>query len=1235
MFPPSTFPTISLGTPANLTSTTSAFPPLPPPADVNSVLTAIRNSSSPYNEIRQPSEALLQQWSDSYVHLYYRYASDFMICLLHIIDWEASSNSNTNYAAAAGGGIIEDSSRLLAGILLKNCIHKAFSIPLDSLLQMTASDAATSFRDNSNANNESTMELLPSPHIIQQLLNERIVVRQTLPKLLFSESRIGGAAAGCSSNNAILIVHLQLALSNIALFDFPKGWPSLLDDLMNVVVNGGLGGGGARLGSYSSNGMVRVRAIKTLRLCLSSIRQRKIILHKGGVGGGGRGGLAGGRPQNPPIMDMRHLETMIGEAVRERQAIYMKACTIFDVLAEGIVQHAQLAVTGGGSGGGGVSDDIHSAWLTECVLATSHIKCMTELFPMMEIELVQPDPRPAVRSLLDNLTQICLAVKPYPYVFIPPTLVGISSIQQEMTIQMDKLYRSTLVCCMSSIRHHPELFAAQIPNMLPTVVEPILTLDGRVLQSMPVKRLINMTSFILMVLRCALYDVKRCDRSGVHSNAVLSMLMGRNGGVSGGDDGSSRNNDPALMAARETFTALLAEGTIERLIECIVGKFLMLQPHEVEEWESDPEGRFETDLAEEAMHDPQNTKHCGGSLLKTIMHIETDRAAESLLDLTQRVFQQLPQDDINAMLSREACYRALEVCHDAMIGGGKRRLSFSDLFQADLLPILQTDLSEDSPVGMRVIQARAVTLTKAHAQSLTAEEFDLAFRSIARLMAAPDLVTSLCASKSIDHLALISIQDREEGENPKLVAVRRHSVFALGNAFALANRAESEECLRVVLMCVSAMVEVNGVYLEPVLHAIAEQLPPLWERAGDSVPIHSCLLSVLNHLIMKMGFESVENSHVQAVLFPLLDYCTDINVINRAETLLEDGLRLWLVTLLSSKVASMGPRLTSMLPRLEMILRAGLEPHLSLKVLQFNAILLGKQVIEPLEDFLRELLVTLTSRVFAKSNKKDGEVDDEIEMEDLRNPCSGSTTSKERDVGNMRVAFAALNFATVLMQLFPDLGYSISFPAIRNMILYISGVSRNEYRRLSDALTVPLLEAAFSAFCRVVWINPNSLDEIFTQQDDDDSNERDIKITSLVSSWLREVSSVSLTTLMSKKAQTIMFIDRKSAALSLCSAVCHSSTVARVVGEDVVKFTQRLIEAEARSKVTIDEFVEVACGTTRHVVGDGPLGDAANMTAEILKSDPLMTVSLKEALYNAEKAAMAALGASSNQQQSM
>jgi hypothetical protein len=62
---------------------------------------------------------------------------------------------------------------------------------------------------------------------------------------------------------------------------------------------------------------------------------------------------------------------------------------------------------------------------------------------------------------------------------------------------------------------------------------------------------------------------------------------------------------------------------------------------------------------------------------------------------------------------------------------------------------------------------------------------------------------------------------------------------------------------------------------------------------------------------MKMGYGTVENAHVQKVLFPLLDYCTDISVVNRAETLLEDGLRLWLVTLVSSRLETMGPSLNN------------------------------------------------------------------------------------------------------------------------------------------------------------------------------------------------------------------------------------------------------------------------------------------------------------------------------------
>eukprot|EP00984_Skeletonema_dohrnii_P015107 scaffold6469_cov99-Skeletonema_dohrnii-CCMP3373.AAC.1 len=1177
---------MSLGSPANLTSPSQQQqPPPPPPANVNSVLTAIRNSSSPNNTIRHPSERVLQQWSDSYLH---HHTCNYLTSLLYIIDWESST---------AGAGVVEESSRLMAAILFKNCVPKAFSVPIDSLLEEVTT----------NENDTAALRVF-----IDQLRHERNVIRQTLPNLLFR-----ARTDNSNNNDKTLMLHLQLALSNIALFDFPTGWPTLLEELMHVVKNGSGGGGATAIGGGDdTTGMmmiVRVRAIQALRMCLSSIRHRKIVVQKG-RGGGRRGGR---QQQQHPMMDMRHLESMIGKAVHERKEVHRMACNIFDGLAEGIVQHAQLAVTGGSSssGVGQEGDAACTAWQMECKLATQYIKCMTEVIPMLEIEqVVHSDPRvPAVRSLLDNLTQICQAVKAYPFVSTPSTLMGVSSsIKQEMTMQMDKLYRATLTCCMNSMKYQPQLFATQITAVLPSVVEPILTLDEAVLQSMPVKRLIVMTSFIQMVLRCALYDERRKDRLG-NKNAVLSMLMGRKGGGGGGNDesgdGSNPNNDPAVIAARETVTALLAEGTIERLIECIVGKFLMLHPDEVEEWESDPEGRYETDLAEEAMLDAASPRHCGGALLMTLMNVETDRVAKTLLDLTQRVFQQLPQDDVNSMLSREACYRALELCHNSMIAKGKRRLNFSDWFQAELLPILQTELADNSPVAMRAMQARAVTLTQAYSRSLKGEEFDAAFQSIAKLMAAPDLVTALCASRCIDYLAILSVQERESGEDsPQLLAVRSHSVFALGNAFALANRAESEECLRVILMCVSALVEANGVYLEPVLQAIAEQLPPLWERAGDSVPIHSCLLSVLTHLIMKMGYSTVENSHVQAVLFPLLDYCTDINVVNRAETLLEDGLRLWLVTLLSSRVATMGSKLTSMLPRLEMILRSGLEPHLSLKVLQFNSILLGKQVVEPLGDFLRELLVTLTSRVHVKAKGNSDEMEDD--------GGNGGVGSKEKDVGTMRDAIAALSFADILMQLFPDLGYNISSPAIGKVISYICSGSENG-QRLS--VTMPLLEVSLSAFGRMVWINPNSFDEVFTQQNADPS-QREMKIAALVKTWLGVVTSVSLATMISKKAQTIRFIDQKGAALSLCSAICRSPTLSRVAGADIVEFTRQLLEVEARGNISTESVVEVACGATRQVVGDGPLGDAANMTAEMLKLDPLLTVSLKEALDNAEKA---------------
>eukprot|EP00581_Thalassiosira_minuscula_P010946 CAMPEP_0183713024 /NCGR_PEP_ID=MMETSP0737-20130205/8028_1 /TAXON_ID=385413 /ORGANISM="Thalassiosira miniscula, Strain CCMP1093" /LENGTH=1154 /DNA_ID=CAMNT_0025941773 /DNA_START=175 /DNA_END=3639 /DNA_ORIENTATION=- len=1145
-FHPSTFPTMSLGAPANLaaSSNNETMPP-PPAADPSSVLSAIHSCSSHDASIRRPAEEQLQQWENAYLG---GHAAGYLTSLISIVDSSSSSSPAST---------VDDSGRLLAAILLKNGILKAFCVPIEEDVNNTTSEERVQF---------------------ERMGQERSLVRSRLPALLFHET------------NATCALHLQLALSNIALFDFPKSWPSLLEDLVSVATSGQFGGGAV---SPEHAMTIRLRAIKTLRLCLQSIRQRRVVVPKSSVklGGGAKSGMG------HPMMNMGNLGSIIGKAVNERKEMHGKACSIFAAVAEGIVNHAQGAVTG--SDNGSVSD-AYLAWQTGSQLAVGYIKCMTELVPMIEIGNINADPRtPAVRKLLESLAQICEAVKVYPAAALPPPLgnlshVPITSVLQEYTMKMDKIYRATLICSMTSIRYLPQLFAPQIALLLPAVVEPILTLDSTVLQTMPVKRLMMMTSIVRAVLTCTLYDEKRKGLlSSSKKNAVLSMLMGGTAGGNNNDDATNNpNEDPGVIEAQKTVTALLAEGTIERLVESLVGKFLRLNEEELEEWEDDPEGRYETDLAEKSLLELDSPRHCGGALLSTLMNRETDRVAQTLLELTQRVYQQLPADDVNGMLSREACYRALELCHVAMVSGGQRRLNFSDWFNSELRPILQTDLAENSHVAMRAMQARAVQVVQRYSTSLKPEEFGVSFQSIARLMAAPDLVTCFCSARCINHLALLHVKGTEE--SAQLTSVREHSVFALGNAFALAHRSESEECLRVILMCVSALVESNGLYLEPVLQAIAEQLPGLWEKAKDSVPIHSCLLSVLNHLIMKMGASTVENSHVQTVLFPLLDYCTDISVVNRAETLLEDGLRLWLVTVVSSRVAAMGPSLTNMLPRLEAILRSGLEPHLSLKVLQYNAILLGPQVVEPLASVLRDMLVNLTSCIHAEQKDDDDTAMDSVD----------GSKGTDRGMTTMRNAVAALSFADGMMQMFPELGLSICSPAMAKVIAALPG----------KAMSQPVLEATLHSFGRMLWLNPNSLNEIFANDPNQDE-----KISSVVSAWITVVTSVSVLVMLSAQAQKITFIDQKGAALSLCSAACRSPIVARVAGRSIIDFTRKLLEVESKSKLDVDALVEAMTGTTRKVVGDGPLGDSAARTAEILKSDPLLTVSLREALESAEK----------------
>ena len=68
-------------------------------------------------------------------------------------------------------------------------------------------------------------------------------------------------------------------------------------------------------------------------------------------------------------------------------------------------------------------------------------------------------------------------------------------------------------------------------------------------------------------------------------------------------------------------------------------------------------------------------------------------------------------------------------------------------------------------------------------------------------------------------------------------------------------------------------------------------------------------------------------------------------------------------------------------------------------------------------------------------------------------------------------------------------------------------------------------------------------------------------------------------------------------------ALTHSPLIACVAGKEIIEFTRKLQEIESKTDLSLDSLVEAACGMTRKLVGDGPMGDIQARSAEISKSE--------------------------------
>lgn len=1133
-----------------------------------SVLSALESCSHFDAAVRQPAEQALQNWEKA--------LPGYLSHLLSIL-------GDNNISGRADV-------RLLAAILIRNAVPSVWCFSRRHEMQLRGSNITRDMETEQQQQKEQEI-------LTEQNKQEKVHVRNTLPNIYFSEAI-----------DEKIAVYLRLAIGAISCFDFPLEWPTLLQDLLQVAA------------ASNSGGMRQNRALQLVREVLISARNRRIIIDPKQKSGKSR---------------FVNISDIMREAALSKKQGQVSAAGAVGALTLGVAQHAASFLN--------MADELNG------LLCVGYIKAVTELYRLIgmsrlpELESFGSDSR-------NFFTQAALLLEKTSFYAISyPAATAQRQAQQQSsgytsneqwTRFGDKIYRHVLNCLMTVVSTLPRESAPIVPKCIEVVLKDIIGLDEAALRTLPLKRLVAQTMFLRDVLRQpAYYDSDLVNQQQHAVQSLLSRLTGQSAGsitlfdphqLLQQQNNDSQKDDPDLENAKQAVAQMTKSVSelngnhviivdnintpiisVEALTQAIVIKFLRLSPNEMAEWKDDPEGRFETDEAERTPDNEVNRpRHCGGMVLMEMMRRNPINVGRTLIDLAKQC-QQVPIQDITGLLHREACYRALQFCKFNILDkASDLNFDFSIWWSGELLALLQMHFTIDQPIPMRMLQARAIQILQVYSQALKNEQdYTTAFVAVSHLLAAPDLVVALCAARCVSHLALLHFKPTEV--TPHLQKVRENSIVPLGNAFALANRVVGQECLRTVLLLVSSLVEANGTCLEGnILNAIAEQLPPLWNRASDSVAIHSCLVSVLSHLVGKLGSIAIENLHIQKVLFPLIDYCTDISSgMLRTDTLLEDGLRLWLVTLVTSRMAIMGNYLSTMLPRLEVILKTGLEAHLSLKVLHLYVVLVGPTVLQPLVGNLQSLLMDCVSCILKEGKDGGVKVSDEEMMSDtisLTEESNNKDQEKSTKAGLMKDGIGALHFCSDILLLYPAFGYEIGQGAIITVLQAIIASRKSRAENLKENIPHSLVEAVFVAFGNLILFRPTLLEELFADNPDEDA-----QILSLVTTWIQVISNPPMQYIMIMSSSVVLlFIDKKRLALSLCAAVCKGHKTRRLVGSTVLRYTKTLIDTELESKIKVDDLVRVSCGTTRQVIGDGPLGDTATRTAEILKSDPVLTTKL-------------------------
>ncbi len=1027
----------------------------------------------------------------------------------------------------------------------------------------------------------------------------------------------------------------SLLIANIAQFDYPDEWPTLLEDLLQM----GLPAGGLPLER-------RHRPLKAIKYVSKMLEKKRFILEE---------------PNGAPLMTLapgrlQELGAMV-EAARLQMRTSLRALLVPLV---GIWE-AEFDDCSRSTG----QDKVHRMKI--CRVAVSACACA-----MWTVDSVELD-----RRGNENLTEVgrvlthscSLASRVAESIFRPQDSGGVQGVfHPPCDDSMSKLWERFIVIGVVGVTKHTTTFAYNASDWLDLVVgRGIMAMETKTAPMLRDKaRVLPIRLLARMLLHPHFRRSYLYTRQSQLPDPMLAFKRGH------GPNGPPSSpfppgdvDDPDLSAIRNAIVSLedllsIENGKCDALVEAVASRYILMTPEERLEWEADPEG-FAREVDLETSPDADTPRPCGIGLIECMLEHSPDNVRRSVMSLAQRVAQN-PSTTDDAVMAREAVYRIIGECFPHL----KDVISFDHWYTDELKGVIAgTDagVAGMSPLSRSVLTSRCLWLVGVCSEEMSVMPFVEAVGLCTTRIKDQDLVVSLMAVSAMGAMLTQVIEEQaftlqpqrtrflllegssnlsEEEDNivkqaelefkMHFDAVLERVDAMMANCFELLpNLAEVESMVRVV-QCVTSAIELVGEKISGHFESFTRCIPPLWQMINDAsgrqdraalVRLQCSILAMLGHLISKLGRAAVSSPAISQVIYPLLLSSTD-PANAAAEPLAEDALRLWLSMLhsspeLTTDLVELGP--SRLVPHLE----RGKELEFCLRIAAAYALHGGLDPVTPMLDLVASRINQVVINVIQSLQ---GRPETQVTQERVQASALQSVTLISPQ--SARELDAALALLGILQRLYGELPTPLEGP-IKSVCTLLCLDFRRGPRISSNASFVPgrlahLLHPALQIIVRLLYSSPTAIGPLT----DFDRNSQ----VRLLDRWVILGSSQDVGEVFVPQISALGRSRRHNLAVAMCAMIINDQCELLRDGPRVARCLIVCLKAAFEQTVFEKEQEMLFSDSNGHSVdvrgGSNDESHPQDFLREkrllMRRADPLRTVDAMDALRRAANHVMSYLG---------